>query len=179
MVSETEWLDIPFDEQAGLIAQDAARFFASGSAIDPHDALAMIAPPPTKNTEGPAVAIARPSQLRPLQLINAVYRRVVVDGPAFQVQRDHRGELSVPFIRIRNRHDEYDLDSESAIDLLVNDLVADSYGIDDSAEPLGVPALRFFREHFFDQRMGNRVWSIETEDIHEQVEMNPHIELVT
>lgn len=178
LITPADWKIMAADEQANLLAQDAVQFFADGAMVDPAVAVSALAGDIA--AKSPAVITSeRRVQLHPVRLVAAIYKHVVIEGPAWQVQRGRDADQMVPMSEFRDRSGRfYDLETSAGVDNLGRDLIADVYGIADSIDHLGGEALEHFRHRFFDQRLGTRAWSVEAADVRNYVEGNPFIELV-
>ena len=170
LVSNDEWLALSADEQASLLTQDAVQFISAGAIVPPEVAL------PVLGTAGVAERPPEPARLVELSSVRrvaAVYRRAVIAGPSFQIQRTGGGEMA-PLHEVRNRPADYALDSDDGVAALAADLIADSFGIADNLE-LSAAALKAFKAEIFDVRLGDRVWSIEASEIRDHIDTNPHV----
>lgn len=179
MLTPSDWKAMPADEQAKLLADNAVQFFADGAMVDPAIAVSTLAGD-APAAQAAVVSNDRRTQLRPVRLVAAIYKHVVVEGPAWEVQRGRDADQLVPLAEYRARSNSrfYDLETTTGIDNLGCDLIADVFGIPDNIDALASEASDHFRQRFFEPRLGTRAWSIDAADIRGYVEENPFIELV-
>ncbi len=178
LVSEGEWLRMSEADREELLNQQAVQFFAHGEVIDPETAAGQLDPAMSRRSSDPGQAAVAKVELQAVELLPAVYRRVVIDGPSWQVQRELAGEDSIPFAPIRGRAaDAYDLDTEAGGKLLVADLVTDSFGIQD-VTMLSADAVEQLHDQLFESALGDRFWEIEAEEIRAQVEESAVVRVV-
>ena len=175
LVTKADWLALGAEKQASLLSQEAVQFVSSGSLVEPEVALPLLDPPLAG--AGESAQAGPPVELKAQGRPAVVYRRVVIEGPAYQIQRERRGEVAV-FHEHRSRLDDYALDREDGIADLAADLLADSFDIDDEVE-LSAAALKVFVTSVFEVRLGDRVWSIDSSDLRNHVEDNPHLIVVS
>ena len=181
LITPADWIRMTATEQAGLLDQHAVQFFAAGGPVDQAEAVAALEPAPQPAPPPPLIASRSDEETTELVAVRparALYRRAVVDGPAYEIQREAASGEVAPLHVHRRRQEEYDLHTATGPDLLAADLIADALGATEPAE-LGTRALRYFRSHFYETRLGNRVWSVDAGEIREHVNSNPHLRIVT
>ena len=193
LINKREWQSMPSKERLQHVTDGTVQFFSGGTQLETMDALELLStstvtakpkqpvPTPKVETSVPAADTQATTELEQRDLVYASYKRLVIAGPRWQIQRSTETAEEVPFSELRNRpsDDSYDLDEEAGVTLLAADLIADVYGIEEPLENvLPTEALQFFDSTYFAATLGDRFWEVSASDIREQIESNPFIRIL-
>ncbi len=181
MVSVAWWIERSEQERQSFIEQDAVQFFATGVPVSVEAAQAAFgldSSPVEAAIETPEI---RAQEIAPVKSVMVVYKRQVIPGPIWLVERfdSTSGGHPLEVIRGRNEPDAYNLDSVRGSACLSADLMADSLGFEeDPTQIFDRQALDYFRLHHFEEKLGPRPWEVSSMQIKEWLQENPHLQLV-
>ena len=183
LISLAAWSELGADERVSLLQQGAVRFLADGEVVPRQEALAALGVdrPATAGRVPPSFAAGARllSWPRPGQCVsNAIYARIVVDGPRWEVfRRDERGQV-IPLAEARGwgDHDPYDLRSDHGLMRLAHDLIGDCLGLGtEILEYVGQLAVAHFAGVTIPAELGDGRWHVTGEQLRKLLAVNPYL----